>query len=40
MEPKDLNDPSKVVTYRNKSMEYYGKHISVCEIKNTEDIDY
>jgi hypothetical protein len=21
-------------------MEYYGKHISVCEIKNTEDIDY
>lgn len=40
VEPKDLKDPEESVYYRKKSYEYYNKHISRFNIKNSEDINY
>lgn len=40
VKPEDMNDPEKKLTYKENSMEFYNKHISVMEITNSEDIDY
>ena len=40
VKPEDLKDPEKRTRYRNKSFEYYGKHVTQFDIDNEEDIDY
>lgn len=40
VQPKDFSDPEKKVTYMDMSVKYYNKHISVFDIKSSEDIDY
>lgn len=40
IEPKDISDPEKKLTYVKDSMKYYNKHISKIEITKSEDIDY
>lgn len=40
VEPKDLNDPEKKVSYQKNSYEHYNQHLSVFELENSEDIDY
>lgn len=40
VEPKDLKDPEKRVTYMNNSYKWYSQHVSQFEIKSEDDIDY
>jgi hypothetical protein len=38
--PSDLNDPEEKTKYREKSMEYYNKHVSAYDVNDLKDIDY
>ncbi|MEK7534093.1 MAG: DUF5655 domain-containing protein [Patescibacteria group bacterium] len=40
VKPEDLKDPEKRTRYRNKSFEYYGKHVTQFDIENEDSIDY
>ncbi len=38
--PTDLKDPDKRTKYMKDSLKFYGKHISIFDIKNEEDVEY
>jgi predicted transport protein len=40
VEPKDLDDPQERLKYRNRSFEFWGKHITIFKIKTEDDVDY
>ncbi len=40
VEPKDIKDPSKKLSYWNNSLEHYGKHISKFDVEDIDEIDY
>jgi|SRR3989344_384583 len=40
VKPEDLDDPLKKVHYRDRSMEFYNKHISETDIRSEKDISY
>lgn len=40
VEPKDVSDPEKKLTYVKDSMKFFNKHISKIEITNSQDVDY
>ena len=40
VEPKDIKDPSKKVTYWKNSLEHYNKHISKFDLEGVDEIDY
>lgn len=40
VEPKDLSDPEKRTYYKDNSMKYYNKHVTIFNINDIDDIDY
>jgi len=40
VQPKDLIDPEKRLTYKADSMKFYNKHVSQMYIESSRDIDY
>lgn len=40
VEPKDIKDPERKVYYKENSMKFYNKHVSIFDINNEDDIDY
>lgn len=40
VKPEDLNDPENKTRYRERSFEFYNKHVTQYDINNEDDIDY
>ena len=40
VEPKDLKDPEKKVSYKENSYKWYHKHVSIFDIEESQDIVY
>lgn len=40
VEPTDLNDPKSKVKYKNNSYEDFNKHVSIFDIRTTDDVMY